>query len=358
MKRFPVIFFVLLLLGGCGSSSSSGPSFTSGSTYDGSAPHTVSTLAGTAGVVDSLDGIGAAARFRQPTGVAVSPDGTVLYVTDFTDDTVRKVIVASGAVTTVAGKTGVVGAADGIGVAASFNGPDNIATDGINLYLTDFNNNKIRKIEIATGAVTTLAGAGASGSLDGAGTAATFNGPTGIAISPDATTLFVTDFNSNAIREIVIASGAVTTVVTNANLGSPAGIATDGTNLYVCGFGSNVISQVVIATGAISTLAGSTSSAGSADGTGTAANFANPNGIALLGGNLYVTDSYDDLVRKIVISSGVVTTVAGTARTAGSANGVGAAAGLNYPIGISANGTNGTRLFIGDAGNSIVREIQ
>jgi DNA-binding beta-propeller fold protein YncE len=358
-KIFAVFISALISLTGCGSSSSSGPTFTSGSTYETNAPLVVSTIAGIAGVSGSTDAVGPSALFAQPNGVAVSPDGTTLYVADYGNNTVRKIVLATGAVTTIAGSPGLTGTTDATGSAARFNGPQNIATDGTNLYVADLYNNSIRQIVIASGAVTTIAGSttGISGATDGAGTTSRFNGPTGITITPDVTTLYVADFNNNKIRKIVIATGAVTTMVTSAAFSNPASIICDGTgtNLYLTDFSANMIRKIVISSGIVSTLAGSTTAYGSADGTGNAASFYNPNGITLLGTNLYVTEPLNNTIRKIVIATGAVTTVAGSAGTPGSANGSGAAARFNSPIGIATDGTN---LFVGDAGNMTIRKIQ
>jgi len=107
----------------------------------------------------------------------------------------------SGAVTTVAG-TGSSGSANGTGTSASFNTPVGITTDGTNLYVADYDNHLIRKIVISTGVVTTLAGTGSSGSVDGTGTSASFSSPTGI--TTDGTNLYVADTNNNLIRKIVL----------------------------------------------------------------------------------------------------------------------------------------------------------
>ena len=105
----------------------------------------------------------------------------------------------STVVTTVAG-TGSSGSANGTGTSASFNNPYGITTDGTNLYVVDFRNHLIRKIVISTGAVTTVAGTGSSGSANGTGTSASFNGPRGIIT--DGTNLYVADFGNHLIRKI------------------------------------------------------------------------------------------------------------------------------------------------------------
>jgi sugar lactone lactonase YvrE len=212
----------------------------------------------------------------------------------------------STAVTTQAG-TGSSGSANGTGTSASFNNPQGITTDGTNLYVVDSMNNLIRKIVISTGVVTTVAGTGSSGSANGTGTSASFNQPNGI--TTDGTNLYVADFDNHLIRKIVISTGVVTTVAgtgssgsangtgTSASFDRPQGITTDGTNLYADSM-NNLIRKIVISTGVVTTVAG-TGSHGSANGTGTSASFSQPNGITTDGTNLYVADYLNHLIRKI-----------------------------------------------------------
>lgn len=322
-------------------------------------PGVVTTLAGS-GTAGFADGTGTAALFNGPCGIAT--DGTSLYVADSTSHVIRKIVIAAGTVTTLAG-TGYPGAADGTGVNASFYQPCGIATDGTSLYVGDVANNKIRKIVIATGVVTTLAGSGAAGYADGTGTAASFKTPNGMAVV--GANLYVADAYNYRIRKIVIGTGVVTTLAgsgtpgiagsvdgtgTAASFFPPGHIATDGINLYVTE--GHKIRKIVIATGAVTTLAGSSAVYGSADGTGIAANFMYSLGIATDGANLFVTDKYK--VRKIVIATGVVTTLAGSGY-AGAVNGTGSAASFNYLYGI----TNvGSTLYLADYMNHLIRKIQ
>lgn len=355
-KLLVLIVLSLAALTGCGSSSSSsGPTLTSGTTYEAGQPNNVTTIAGTAGNAGSTDATGTSALFGQPNGVVVSPDGTTLYITDVVNNTIRRMDLATKAVTTLAGNSGFSGATDATGTNARFNAPQAVTTDGTNLYVADFSNNSIRQVVISSGVVTTLAGStsGLAGADDGIGTAARFNGPAGI--TTDGTNLYVADFYNSSVRRIVIATGAVTTMTLSSPFSNPAGIISDGTNLYVTDFKADTISRIVISSGVVSTMAGSTAHYGSADGTGSAASFNGPGGITLIGSNLYVADAANNVIRKIVIASGVVTTVAGTAGTPGSTDGIGAAAGFNVPIGITTDGTN---LYVGDAHNKTIRIIQ
>ena len=247
----------------------------------GTAPRSLRLLAGGLGGPGNVDGTGTAARFGFPRGPASDGAGN-FYVAD--TGTIRKIVIATGAVTTLAGATGQLGNADGTGAAARFSGPNGIASDGAgNLYVAD--RDTIRKVVIATGAVTTLAGAaGQFGSTDGTGAHARFIGASSI-VGDGAGNLYLsdvaqTDIDSHIfLRKIVIATGAVTTLtdwLSNTFYGSPpGGIASDGAgNLYLAD--DDAIRKVVVATGATTTLAGSTGQSGSADGTGAAASFSRP----------------------------------------------------------------------------------
>ncbi len=160
---------------------------------------------------NTSDSTSSAGTFNSPSGITT--DGTNLYVTDTGSNTVRKIVISTGESSIFAGSTsGSAGSTNGTGTEALFNGPTGITTDGTNLYVADKGNNAIRKIVISTGAVTLFAGSstGASGSTDGTGTAALFNGPSGI--TTDGTSLYVSDAGNNSIRKIVISTAAVTTL--------------------------------------------------------------------------------------------------------------------------------------------------
>ncbi len=324
----------------------------------------VTTIAGLAGSYGSADGTGSAARFREPYGVATDSGGN-LYVADSQNHTIRK-ITPAGVVTTVAGLAGLGGSADGTGSAARFNYPGGVATDSAeNLYVADNGNYTIRKITPA-GVVTTVAGlAGLGGSADGTGSAALFYRPWGVATDSGGN-LYVADTGNHTIRKITPA-GAVTTIAglaglvgsadgtgSSARFYSPSGVATDsGGNLYVADTWNSTIRKITPA-GVVTTLAG-VGSQGSADGTGSAARFLNPYGVATdSGGNLYVADTYNYTIRKIT-PAGVVTTLAGLAGSFGSADGTGSAAQFGHPTGIATD--SGGNLYVADAYYSTIRKI-
>ncbi|MBI5626416.1 MAG: hypothetical protein HY935_04350 [Nitrosomonadales bacterium] len=330
----------------------------------------VNTIAGTTGVSGSADGTGTAASFTLPSGIT-SNNGS-LYVADTYNHRIRKIVIASWAVTTLAGTASV--AVDATGAAARLVYPNSITTDGSNLYVAETINNTIRQIVITTGAVTTLAGtAGTQGSTDGAGTggtflnpSATFDNPSGI--TTDGSNLYVADSNNNnTIRQIVIATGAVTTLAGTAGItgsadgtgaaaafSNPTSTTTDGSNLYVTDTGNHTIRKIVISTGVVTTLSGTVGTPGSGDGTGTAATFNGPASITTDGINLFVADTGNHTIRQIVIATGAVTTLAGTAGTLGSADGTGTAASFSGPSGIITDGIN---LFVADTGNHTIRQI-
>ena len=328
-----------------------------------------STLAGTAGILGSADGRGASAEFNDPN--SVTTDGKNLYVADSVNHTIRKVVISTGEVTTLAGSAGLSGSSDGTGTSAGFNNPFGVTADGKNLYVADSGNHTIRKVVIATGKVTTLAGtAGSSGSTDNTGTSARFSNPNGI--TTDGTNLYVADSGNHTIRKVVIATEDVTTLAgtagtsgstdntgTFAMFNDPHGITTDGTSLYVADSGNHTIRKVVISTGEVTTLAGTAGSSGSLNGTGTAARFNRPNGITSDGTNLYVADSGNHTIRrvvaKVVSSIGATTTLAGIAGSSGSTDGTGGSAKFNFPSGVT---TDGKRLFVIDTVNNTVREIE
>lgn len=306
----------------------------------------VSTLAGSPGTYGDADGMGSAASFRNPNHLAIDAAGT-MYVTDAGSHTVRR-ITAAGLVTTLAGTANVLGSADGIGLAAKFFNPSGVALDGFgNVFVVDNGNNTIRKIS-PSAAVSTWAGTSTEyGSIDALGSAASFRAPTALA-TDDAGNVFVADGRNNTIRKIT-PRGLVSTIAGQVGVDGAAdgnalsatfrtafGIAVDraGT-VYVADTQNHTIRKISPA-GQVSTLAGLGGVPGNADGSGSVARFNFPGGIAVDSlGNVFVADGSNFTIRKVT-PAGEVTTIAGVAGISGHADG--SAATFEYPYAIALDG--------------------
>ncbi|MEO8884678.1 MAG: hypothetical protein ABI367_01360 [Mucilaginibacter sp.] len=267
----------------------------------------------TAGVVGSLtngtlgyaDGPLSSATFYGPKGMAFDAVGNA-YVADMGNNVIRK-ITPAGVVSTFAG-TGIAGNLDGAANVAKFNGPQGVAVDGAgNVYVVDRGNNMIRKITSA-GVVSSLvgySGAGWVGYLDAIGGNAKFNYPVAITVNTAGTKLYVADYNNYAIRVISLADGTVTTLAgspVQADLiGQPTGLAFDSNgNLFVSDQKGRVIE--ITPNNGLYTIAGSLNNAGNVDGAGTTARFNNPQGVTVdAAGNIYVTDFGNNTIRKITL---------------------------------------------------------
>ena len=312
-----------------------------------------------------LNGAGTSARFNFPSGAAAAAGGT-LYVADFRNHRVREVRAGANAaatqVSTLAG-SGTPGDTNGAGTTALFDGPRDLALSRTTLYVSDQNNHRIRAIDLASPnkAVSTLAGSGMPGDTNGADTVARFNNPTGLAIRE--TTLYVAEYNGHRIRAIDLTSGTVSDVAGNASAGdadgagttaqfrNPTGLAIRETTLYVAEYNGHRIRAIDLASAnkTVSTIAGS-GTAGHANGTGTAAQFDTPIGLAVSGSTLYVADYNNHRIRAIDIAGGTVRDIAGDG-TAESTNGIGTAARFNKPTGIIAVSEN--TLYIATEGKRI-----
>lgn len=284
----------------------------------GAIPFKVSTLSGS-GETGNVDGSATTAQYNQPDGVTVTATGDV-FMTDLGNHEVRY-IAPDGAATTIAG-TGVAGYVDGPAEAAQFNDPDGITTDSAgNIYVADSGNNVIRKIT-PEGEVSTFAGTGAAGNVDGAGTEAQFNKPTGIT-ADSSDNLYVADESNNVVRKITPA-GEVTTIAgtsapgfqdgaaAEAQFNAPHGIAIDASNnLYVTDQGNERVREIS-AEGEVTTIAGN-GTAGYSDGPATASMIDTPHGVTVDSstGEVFFADEENNMVRE-VSSTGQVSTVAGT----------------------------------------------
>jgi sugar lactone lactonase YvrE len=324
----------------------------------------VTTIAGTAGVQGSADGTGSAAQFDNPSAVAASPDGN-LYVADMSNNTIRRVS-PEGLVTTMAGTPGVKGSADGMGAAAQFFIPEGIAVDGSGLiYVVDVGNDTIRRVTPG-GLVTTLAGTvGVPGSNDGTGTSAQLS-PLGSIAIDKAGNLYFANGENSAVREVA-PNGQVTTLFGGSLFGSVGpgdgsellglgGLAVDQEgNLFVADQGRNVLWKIS-PTGQVASFVGVSGGYGRADGIGAAARFSGPAGAAIdQNGNVYVADAANNVIRRIA-PGGATTTFAGSSDgSAGIADGTGSSAQFNFPSGVAVDGSG--NVYVADTGNSTIRKV-
>lgn len=302
------------------------------------------------------------ASFNAPTALALDATGNI-YVADYGNNLIRK-ISTTGIISTVAGN-GSQGSLNGKGTASSFNGPTGLAVDAAgDIFVADNNNNEIREIS-AAGLVTTVAGSDSIGAVDGIGSAAYFFGPTGIAIDASGN-LLVTDAGNNLVRKVTPA-GTVSTIAGNGTPGStdgallsasfnnPTGIAisTSG-NIYIADMLNSTIREINIGISLVSTLAGGLDTTASINGTGTAASFYFPNSLAVdASGNVYVSENINNVIRKIT-PGGVVTTFAGSGK-AGQADSTGVKASFNGPTGLAVDAAG--NVYVADTYNNVIRKI-
>jgi hypothetical protein len=335
----------------------------------------VTTLAGVALTPGSTDGIGSAARFDFPFGVAVDASANV-YVADTTSDAIRKLTPAgtNWVVTTVAGLGGHYGSTEGLGPDARFAGPSGIALDSVgNAYVADQVNHTIRKVT-ADGLVTTVAGlAGYAGSADGTNNEARFNYPSSVTVD-SAGNLYIADSSFNLIRKVTpvgtnwvvtTLAGPAGTIDQDASQGTadggsaarfifPRGVAVDkGGNVYVADMVNSTIRKV-LPSGFVTTLAGS-GVWGSKDGTGNSAQFNWPLSVAVDSAtNIYVADTLNHTIRKVTRAR-AVTTLAGFPGTAGNVDGIGSSARFHCPSGVAVDPAG--NIYVADAYNNTIRKM-
>jgi len=243
-------------------------------------------------------------------------------------------------------------------------GTSGIAVDSAgNIYFSDTVNNRIYKRTASTGVTSLFAGdaAGNNGFVNGTGSVARFYSPYGLALDSTGN-LYVADLNNNAIR-LITPSGVVSTLAGSGSAGyvdgpaasaqfySPTGVAVSGARVYVTDSFNNRVR--VITAGNVTTLAGN-ATAGDVDGQGTTAQLNFPTGITVdVNSTLYVT-CLDNTIR-LITSGGYCVTIAGITGVAGFANGQGNAATFNLPEGIAVDSTG--KLYVADMTNCMIRKI-
>jgi sugar lactone lactonase YvrE len=277
-------------------------------------------------------------------------------------------IVVRWPVTTIVG--GSVGINDGTGTNAQFNGLTAITSDSSGfLYVTDTAlSHAIRKVDLSTLDVTTIAGSTNEDFIDDTGTDAAFHSPAGLFLDETHALLYVADTGNNAIRVIDMTNMVVTTLAGNGNsdliddtgtdarFSGPTGLAWDGDeHLYVADSGNGVIRMIVIASRIVSTVAGG-GSVGGDNAVGLNAEFSRPYGIAFAtDGLLWITDMSASTVRTLDVTTGDVVTMAGQHNDAGLVDGVGTNSMFNAPRGIMADFMG--NVLIVDHGNNAIRRI-
>src|SRR6185437_16029566 len=247
-------------------------------------------------------------------GMAFDPTTQTVYIADGLRNRIDSFKLGSAGITVVAGSD-IGGDADGVGAAASFSFPHGLALspDRATLYVADTNNEQIRKIDLASGSVTTIAGQhGVFRSTDGTGTAATFCQPTGLAMDPAGANLYVSDQCGFAIRQIALPSLAVTTVAGNGSVGMADPPA--GANLVYIVDTDKIRALRLGANPTVFTVAGATDS-GQVDGNASQVRFFNPANLTAIGyaagansTSLFVADSDNGLLRRLDFSNPLTAT--------------------------------------------------
>ena len=337
---------------------------------------TIATVAGGDAMGYSGDGGPASdAGLNFPDGIASDASGD-LFITDDGNNVVREINATTGVITTIAGN-GTYGYSGDTGqaTAAELASPDGVVwSSSGDLFIADSGNDVVREVNLTTGIITTIAGNGTGGySGDGdQATAAELNAPGGLALDSSGD-LFIADSGNNVVREVNLNTGIITTVAGNgtadysgdgdqataAELNSPEGVALDNSgDLFIADSSNNAIREVNLKTGIITTIAGDGTADYSGDnGQATAAELNFPNGVAVnTSGDLFVADGDNNVIREVDLKTGIITTVAGNSTAGYSGDGgLATAAELNGPGAIALDSSGD--LFVADSGNNVIREL-
>ena len=332
------------------------------------APGVITTVAGNGNSGFSGDGGPAtSASLNLPRSVAVDASGN-LHIADRSNQRIRRVDGATGVITTVAGGGSSLGDS-GPATSASLNLPRGVAVDASgNLYIADRSNHRIRRVDDATGVITTVAGTGAVGfsSDGGPATSASLNSPRGVAVDASGN-VYIADTNNHRIRRVDGATGVITTVAgdgtfgfsgdsdpaTSASLGFPRGVAVDASgNLFIADTDNNRIRRVDGSTGVIITVAGGGFGLGDG-GPATSASLNSPWSVTVdASGNLLIADRDNHRIRRVDAVTSVITSVAGGFIGDG---GPATSASLSLPLGVPVDASG--NLFIADTANHRIRRV-
>lgn len=336
---------------------------------------TITTVAGNGAYGYSGDnGPALAAQFGQPQGIAV--DGAVnLYIADSGNNVIRKMAAGSGTVTTIAGDGNALAGGDG-GPAkqAQINYPTQLALDAAgNLYILDSGNARIRKVILGTGIISTYAGNGNTGYAGDGGpaAAATLNSPSDIA-TDTAGNLYIVDTNSNRIRKVTVVNGMISSLIgsgqasyggdggpaTSAQFNFPGSVITDSSGNIFIADNENFRVRKVTKAGTISNFAGNGNQGYGGDGgPATAAQIDEIGALAVdNSGNLYIADMGNNVIRKVTAATGVITTIAGNGNQGYSGDGGAATkASLYAPTGIAVDSS--ANIYIADSGSNRIRKV-
>ena len=330
---------------------------------------------GTFGSTDLSSGTvqATAAELSNPYGVAVGPTGTI-YIADTFNDVIDAVNPSTGVITVIAGTLGVNGPAS----SGLLYDPRGIALDGTLLFIADRDNNAVEELNLTTGALTTIAGTGTFGDAGDGGPAiaAELASPSAVAVDSTGQNVFIADTFNNAIREVNLASGMITTVAgtlgtagfsgnggpaTSATLFDPSGVVVDRSgNIYIADSDNEVVREVNASTGIISTFAGTAQTAGFTGdgGLATSATLSAPSGLAFnsTGTTLFIADRDNNAIRQVNLATGIITTLAGNGTFGSTGDGGPAiAATLSSPRSIAVD-TSGN-VYIADALGNQVRMV-
>lgn len=340
-------------------------------------------------------GVATDAKLYSPTGITIDADNNI-YIAEFSNHVIRKINYATGIITTIVGQqrtscTEAPCGDGGLATAARLNGPRGIALDGDgNIYIADFSNHAIRKIDKNTGIITTVAGtlrsscSSAPCGNGGLATSAKLNSPTAVAFDANGN-MFIADYGNHVIRKVDKTTGIITTVAgtmksscttapcgdggaaTSAQFNGPSGLDFDSEgNLYVVEYGNHSVRKINMTTGIISTYSGvqrsscATSPCGDG-GLATAARHTSPFSLRVgPDDNLYIADASNAAVRKIDKATGIITTVAGiTKSSCGAApcgeGGLATSAQLANPFGLAFNSLG--NMYIVEYSNQVVRMV-